>query len=144
MGRLDHVLESADAFRPRSRLETTVWIDHQMLDWDALEEGLELVVNEGHWWNNGGVNVVRARTDILGVTNLLKGQESRIIAASILDRVDIHVKTIHGIHTVSKLAVTHVRVNLGFRCRHCSRQPERIHSPREVFFLLLTIPPLGN
>ena len=115
-----------------SKVKETNRVDKHERVGEGLEHGLETVTDLLVSGNTGGVDVVDAGADLVGVTVLLEGVQELEVALRRLDGDDVSVKALDGGEDVVKVGVAEVRVGLESIGDAGGGELERVNGPLEV------------
>ena len=115
-----------------SKVKETNRVDKHERVGEGLEHGLETVTDLLVSGNTGGVDVVDAGADLVGVTVLLEGVQELEVALRRLDGDDVSVKALDGGEDVVKVGVAEVRVGLGDVFDTGGGKTEGVDSPGKV------------
>src|SRR6267378_731854 len=124
-----HVLECRQRLVPAAGLEPAVGVDPDLRAIQHARHAFQRAGDFRHGRHAWRVNVVDARTDLVGILVVLEPLEQLRAGAGALDRDHIRVHALDDPQDVIELAVAHVGVNLGPVPHSRRRQPERVHRP---------------
>ncbi|EEQ36271.1 conserved hypothetical protein [Clavispora lusitaniae ATCC 42720] len=129
LGSVNHVGQRSLGLLPTSGLQTTVWVDPELVRrvdlQDLLDSGNKLLLGRNSW----RVNVEQTQTNVVRVVRKL----SDVVGVILLGELDGHNVSIQGLDVVRvQVGVAEVRVDLGRVCDTRSGHSERLRGPVQV------------
>ncbi|KAH3665337.1 hypothetical protein OGATHE_004153 [Ogataea polymorpha] len=134
-GSLHHVGQRSSGLFPSSGLQTTVWVNPELVGWVYLHD----FTNSGHklllGWNSWRVDVEQSKTNVVWIVGELL-DVLRIVLLRELNGDNVGVQGFDVVRV--KVGVAEVRVDLSVVSDTRGRDSERLSSPLQVVGSLLT------